>query len=447
MVTDSQIEPETRFAVGWAFDVPDLRDVVARAVRQPEQIFTTSYFDTPDLRLWSRGIVLRHRSGSPDGPGTWTVKLPEIEGGPALARQEISWPGVKKVVPAGASDLLRALIRRADLGQLVQMKTTRLRWTLLDDAENQLGELDYDDVTVAGGGRDGLRYRQIEIERSGEDTGEGALAAVAETLRRAGAEPDEQPKLAKALGLSAEGRDRRRKKTVRPSTAADIVRYAVSAGLERLLDHDYRLRLRSDNPESRDVHQARVATRRLRSDLKTLRALLDPIWLAHTEDELRWLGAVLGAVRDADVMDLSLKSTSRGISTGKRQLGMAESAGLAELRTKLAAERADAVTGLDDALRSQRYLDLLDRLHAAATDPPLTSDQDHPPRRRGAAEMMPKAVNKRWRKIKKKVAAAGGSPSDRETPPDPYSRQESTLRLRALPTSDRKTRRKDGKTS
>jgi CHAD domain-containing protein len=187
-----------------------------------------------------------------------------------------------------------------------------------------------------------------------------------------------------------------------------VVRQALSGGLDRLLDHDYRLRFYPDDPETADVHQSRVATRRLRSDLKTLRSLLDPIWLRHTEEELRWLGGVLGAVRDADVLEASLGRMH------PRPLRLAGSQGVAELSTKLAIKRAGAVARLDEALRSERYLNLLDRLHATASNPPLISGSDHAPKPLGAGQVMPKAVNKRWRQLNKKVAAAGRSPSDKE---------------------------------
>ncbi len=50
------------------------------------------------------------------------------------------------------------------------------------------------------------------------------------------------------------------------------------------------------------VHQARVASRRLRSDLRTFRTALDPAWAEPLREELRWLGTVLGEARDADVL-------------------------------------------------------------------------------------------------------------------------------------------------
>ena len=59
------------------------------------------------------------------------------------------------------------------------------------------------------------------------------------------------------------------------------------------------MRLDTD-PEG--VHQARVATRRLRSDLRTFRPLLDREWASALRTELDWLARELGVVRDGDVM-------------------------------------------------------------------------------------------------------------------------------------------------
>src|SRR5262249_62245725 len=66
-----------------------------------------------------------------------------------------------------------------------------------------------------------------------------------------------------------------------------------------LVSHDPGTRLGSD-PE--DLHQLRVATRRLRAFLRAARPLLTR---GPTEDlraELSWLGSALGPVRDLDVL-------------------------------------------------------------------------------------------------------------------------------------------------
>src|SRR5436190_23325302 len=127
------------------------------------------------------------------------------------------------------------------------------------------------------------------------------MNAVSDRLVAAGARLDEVgPKLVHALGPRAAGSPEVPPVHLHPgSQAGDAVRAAMAAGVARLLRHDPGVRI-GDDPE--DVHQARVATRRLRSDLRTFSPLLDGEWLEALRDELRWLGAALGAVRDADVL-------------------------------------------------------------------------------------------------------------------------------------------------
>ncbi len=58
--------------------------------------------------------------------------------------------------------------------------------------------------------------------------------------------------------------------------------------------------VRRDEPDS--VHQMRVATRRLRSTLRTFGRVLRRADTAHLAAELKWLGGVLGEARDAEVL-------------------------------------------------------------------------------------------------------------------------------------------------
>jgi CHAD domain-containing protein len=54
------------------------------------------------------------------------------------------------------------------------------------------------------------------------------------------------------------------------------------------------------------VHQARVATRRMRSSLRLFRDAVPASTRAYFERELKWLGEMFGAVRDVDVFLLNL---------------------------------------------------------------------------------------------------------------------------------------------
>src|SRR5205823_7719639 len=83
------------------------------------------------------------------------------------------------------------------------------------------------------------------------------------------------------------------------ATAGDVVQLAVATSVAKLLRHDPGVRLGED-PE--DLHQARVATRRLRSDLRTFRAVVDRTWGDGLRVQLKTVGDLYGAVRDTDVM-------------------------------------------------------------------------------------------------------------------------------------------------
>jgi CHAD domain-containing protein len=389
-------EREVKLAPKFEFELPDLGQSVGRTVRLPEQRLHTSYYDTADLRLFRHGVSLRHRVVGDGEDGIWTVKLPQGDDGAVLERREVCWPGRADAVPEEARRLLAGLLRRADLRRLTELETRRRRIVLHDDEGTSVGELDDDTVTVLGGVRDGVRFRQLELELApGEDrtTAERVLA----TLREAGAVPDGVPKLTKALGYLAP--TTRRKPPSSRSSIGKVVAAAIEDGLERLLERDCALRLVTE-PSPRDVHQARVATRRLRADLKTFRELLDPVWLRHMRSDLRWLGGVFGAVRDVDVLRESLMSEESRVMPGRDLL-----------EGHLQQQRAAAVNELSAALVSDSYLDLLERLNVAAKSPPYFGDT--PPDKR-ARKVLPRLLDERAKSLWRRVEKAGENPPDDE---------------------------------
>jgi CHAD domain-containing protein len=123
-----------------------------------------------------------------------------------------------------------------------------------------------------------------------------------------------------------------------------------------------------EDPE--DVHQARVATRRLRSDLRTFRAYLPDDWALDIRAELGWLAEALGRARDADVLFERLHG-----QVGSLDQRDAEAAGA--LLGRLVAEQGDAREALLKVLDTDRYGALLDRLAAAAQElPPMKAPDD-----------------------------------------------------------------------
>jgi CHAD domain-containing protein len=178
-------------------------------------------------------------------------------------------------------------------------------------------------------------------------------------------------------------------------TAARFVQHAVAAAVEQILRHDPGVRI-GDDPE--DVHQARVGTRRLRSDLRTFAPLLEEDWLSSRREELHWLAAALGSVRDADVLQERLR---RQAAT----LPELDAGGLAPLFRRLAKERDEARAELLEVLHSSRYVTLLDHLVAGAAGPPC-----RPRATAKAADVVPGLVAAPWRKLRRAVKGLPAKP-------------------------------------
>ena len=218
------------------------------------------------------------------------------------------------------------------------------------------------------GRRLAARFREVEVEVVGSAP-DYLLNAVVARLGEAGAiAGDGRSKVARAIGpRAAEPADVTPVSVDESSSISEVVRAAIAHGYLRLVGHDLGVRLDED-PE--DVHQARVATRRLRSDLRTFRAYLPDDWALDIRAELGWLAEALGRARDADVLFERLHG-----QVGSLDPRDAEAAGA--LLGRLVAEQGDAREALLKVLDTDRYGALLDRLAAAAQElPPMKAPDD-----------------------------------------------------------------------
>ncbi|MGB8198188.1 MAG: CHAD domain-containing protein, partial [Pseudonocardiaceae bacterium] len=103
----------------------------------------------------------------------------------------------------------------------------------------------------------------------------------------------------------------------RPSDpTAHLLRAALDTRLRALLAHDPGTRVGAD-PE--ELHQMRVAVRRIRAMLKAARPLLDQAWADDLRAELGWLGRALGPVRDADVLIERLRGRAVAFNDTSRE--------------------------------------------------------------------------------------------------------------------------------
>ncbi|MGH8990916.1 MAG: CHAD domain-containing protein, partial [Acidimicrobiia bacterium] len=343
-----KVEREVKLAAWGGFSLPDLFGVVEGVGSQAiaERRLDALYYDTRDLRLARAGVSLRHRSG--DEP-PWTVKLPEGDRGPIMNRREIPFEGPAGTIPPQAAALVRAYTRTAPVVPVARLKTRRTGFELVVD-DQKVAEVVDDEVSVYHGRRLASRFRELEVEIEPEAP-PGLLAAVIGRLRAAGAgDADGTAKVARALGPRAQGPpDHPSVVLGAHATVGDVIRAALTAGLNRMVAHDSGVRL-GDDPE--DVHQARVGTRRLRSDLRTFRPLLDPEWVGGLRDEAGWFAGLLGEVRDAEVLMERLEDQAK-------TLAKEDAAGVTSLVRRLADNREAGRARLLEAMNSPRYAELL----------------------------------------------------------------------------------------
>jgi CHAD domain-containing protein len=183
------------------------------------------------------------------------------------------------------------------------------------------------------------------------------------------------------------------------SPAKDVIKSVLAESIASLLHHDPLVRTSSD-PEA--VHQARVATRKLRSHLRTFGPLLDPEWTEPLRSELGWLAMGLGAVRDREVLLERLRERAKllpaaDLRSANSLLHVLE-VEIETLRKKLIAE-----------LGSVRYVDLLERLVAAAHSPATLPEADPP-----ASSVLPPLAAGPWRRLRSAVRQLPDPPTDPE---------------------------------
>jgi CHAD domain-containing protein len=120
-----------------------------------------------------------------------------------------------------------------------------------------------------------------------------------------------------------------------------------------------------DDPE--DVHQMRVATRRLRAFLRDARGLVDAEWADDVRARASVVADALGAVRDLDVLLERVRADLDGLDPADRRDAR-------PLLRALQRERTSARRRLLATLRSDDYFRLLDTLEAGPPQHEATAD-------------------------------------------------------------------------
>ena len=343
--------------------------------------FVSRYYDTPDHRLARHGVTLRCRIEK--RRPLWQVKLPR-----EAARLELELPGSSIRLPDELGRLLRVFAREAPLGPIATLRTRR-SGILVRERGRPVAEVVLDSVAVLDGRRVKRRFREVEVELIGAGD-EDALERLGGLLRAAGAtESAGTPKVFRALGLDVPVQT----KSPGPSaTPLERVLAAMRTQLDAILAHDPGTRLGED-PE--ELHQMRVATRRLRAVLRAARSMFVSKPVKALREELAWIGSMLGGRRDLDVMRDHLREELGRLDPKDRGAGRAL---LRRLEQAGARSRAEILAVLD----SSRYLTLLDRVEELIAQPPVVDP---------AVSLVDVAAGE-FKKLRKTVKALPGTPGD-----------------------------------
>jgi triphosphatase len=398
--------------IEWQFDAADLEPVEIwlkehpstsglTVVRGATKELTDTYYDTEDWRLYHAGYALRVRR---EGEGTEvTMKSLAPADGALRRRREISEPlksgGLKTLMkaPGPVGERLRALAGARELRPLFEISTRRQTYVLGPDGSPEV-EIALDASEVSGDGEAVIRLNRVEVEvGEGAEPRDGVEEFVDELHESLALRPTETSKF--QTGLSAAGLG----PVVAPDLGPTEIDASMSTGevayaiLRRhfatMLAHEPGVRLGED-PE--ELHDMRVATRRLRAALKLYADVL-PKRAERYERDLRWVAGTLGDVRDLDVhLEKLCEEVSRNGEV------------LEEVVTLLQERRVEARRRMLEALNSKRYERLVSDFSGtlrrgrsqAPADPIL--------------EAAPGLVRRRYRKVRKAANALSEDSSPEE---------------------------------
>ena len=388
--TSRHLEVERKFDVVESTVSPSFEGIAAvvRVEKSPIQSLDATYFDTPTQDLARNKVTLRRRTGGADAG--WHLKLPA---GPD-ARTEVRAPldaSDDATVPSELLDMVLAIVRDRPVEPVARITTQRESQVLYGVEGTALAEFSNDHVTawLAGtsedsdSGRAEQQWREWELELVGTNGTADIelLNRLSNRLLDAGAAPaGHGSKLARVLGTTVQPNG------TRPPT--DPVHLAVAEQVDELLLWDRAVRADADDA----VHQMRVTIRKIRSllgDSQDSFGSSDSAWIL---DELRELGNVLGAARDAEVLgdryQLALDGLAPELVRGPIRERLVQGA------------RRRYQTGLRRslvAMRSQRYFRLLDALDAVVAEIPATDSSE---------EQAPVTIDAAYKKVRKAAKAA-----------------------------------------
>jgi CHAD domain-containing protein len=386
--------------------------------RSTQQIFDT-YLDTDDWRIHRAGFALRVRSGTGTGSGTTEATLKSLHSASTevadrreltetlnssdneAIRESIGPVGTRVCAVSGARTLL----------PLFELRTSRQRFAIRKSNEaRQLGEIALDETVISRPhGEPQASMLRVEVEALTES--HEPLRSLVKTLRsHCALEAASDTKY--SLGLKSVGLAPPAPEFAATTVDASMTIVEVAmANLRRYLAawhlHEPGARL-GDDPE--ELHDLRVAGRRLDAVLRQFQSFLPPEYLSIRKTFKTVLSA-LGHARDLDVALGELQNFRRKLPKSERQ-------GVEPLKEHLTSERGRARAQMLSVLDSIWVQKNLQELASLVTAPGATSeapgDASGPSSAGLALHAAPELIRRRFRKLRKRADLLGADSSTEE---------------------------------
>jgi CHAD domain-containing protein len=153
---------------------------------------------------------------------------------------------------------------------------------------------------------------------------------------------------------------------------------------------------REDDTER--IHQARVSMRRIRSNLRSFRLLLDPGWATALRAELAWYGNELGKSRDLDLL---------GSVIAEQGPDVLDATEVARMTAVIDWRRGQVTDELAVDRSGSRRFHLTEQMTVLWEGPEFKANAAKP-----ATEVLPTMLHRSWRDVRGAARTARKDPSD-----------------------------------
>jgi triphosphatase len=330
-------------------DLPKVTALIASQARtKTSHRLKAIYFDTPRHDLWNHGFTLRVRkTGTSYRQGIKRIVSSSITrdeweepvNGPAPDLEKIKISPLARL--KGKSAIARSLL------PVFEVEAERASYSLDTMAGLIEGSIDRGAIKANGAT---LGIYEVELELKG-GTVSGLLNLARTFVSQANLYPSTISKAERGY-LLAEGAFGRAAKGSRPRLAATMPCQQAFQEICRTCLHDFQLNVpaMAHIAETEGVHQGRVAIRRLRAAMALFKPLIFDISYRRLNSELKWLGGLLGAGRDLDVLQERLVQRAASDEASSWE---------AEVLNRIEARRLQARHAAIESLESERGRTLL----------------------------------------------------------------------------------------